>query len=58
MDELAVAVLKEARRRNIEIDVTPEGEVNAKRSPYRSAAHRDLMKRIETGDPPETYSEG
>lgn len=58
MNELLGEILKEAKRRNIEIDVTPEGEVTAKKSPYRSAPHRDLMKRIESGDPVETFSNG
>ncbi len=54
MDEVLTAILNEAKRRNIEIDVTPEGVVTAKKSPFRSAKHRDLMKQITSGDPPET----
>lgn len=58
MNELLNEVIKEAQRRHIEIDVTPEGEVTAKKSPYRNAAQTRLMKKIQTGDPPETLVGG
>lgn len=56
LNELLGEILKEAKRRNIEIDVTPEGEVFAKKSPYRDANDRDMMKQITTGDPAETFA--
>ncbi len=56
MDEVLNLIMQEAQRRNIEIDVTPEGEVTAKRSPFRSGKHRDLVKEITSGDPPESLA--
>ena len=44
----------EMKRRGIEIDVTPEGVVTPKKSPYRNAAHQRDVKAIESGDPAET----
>jgi hypothetical protein len=54
MDELMVMMFKEAKRRGIEIDVTPEGGVTAKRSPFKNAAHQREVKKIQSGDPAET----
>lgn len=56
MDEVLTLIMQEAKRRNMEIDVTPEGEVTAKRSPFRSAKHRDLVQAITSGDPPESLT--
>ena len=56
MDELLGIILKEAKRRNIEIDVTPEGGVTAKKSPFKNAGHTRQMKAIMSGDPAETLS--
>jgi len=54
MNEILELVVKEAKRRQIEIDVTPEGGVTAKKSPFRNAAHKREMKRLQSGDPVET----
>jgi hypothetical protein len=56
MNELLGIIAKEAKRRGIEIDVTPEGGVTAKKSPYRSARDQRLQKEITSGDPAETLS--
>jgi transposase-like protein len=56
LDEVLNLILKEAKRRNIEIDVTPEGGVTAKKSPFRNAKHRDMMKQLTSGDPVETLT--
>jgi len=54
MNEILKLIVDEAKRRNIEIDVTPEGATSATKSPYRSAAHKREVQRIESGDPVET----
>lgn len=55
-NELMAMLFKEARRRGIEIDVTPEGGTTAKKSPFRNAAHQREVKKIESGDPAETLA--
>jgi hypothetical protein len=47
-------IVKEAERRGVEIDVTPEGGVTPKKSPFRNAAHQRDVKKIASGDPAET----
>jgi len=54
MNELLEMLFKEAKRRGIEIDVTPEGSTTSKRSPFLNAAHQREVKKIQTGDPVET----
>lgn len=56
LNELVTIILNEAKRRNIEIDVTPDGQVTAKKSPYRSARHQRATKQIASGDPAETLA--
>ncbi len=50
-NELVKLLMKEAARRGIEIDVTPEGGVSAQKSPFLNAAHQRTVKKIESGDP-------
>ncbi len=56
MNELVQMMLKEAKRRGVEIDVTPEGAVTAGKSKYRNAHHRRDVLKIESGDPAETLA--
>jgi hypothetical protein len=56
MNEVMKLILEEAKRRKIEIDITPDGEVLAKPSPYRNMADQKLQLKIRTGDPAETWS--
>jgi len=56
MNELLELLVKEAKRRGVEIDVTPEGGVTAKKPPYRNNFQRRMDKKIETGDPDETLA--
>ena len=56
MNELVEMMLTEAKRRGVEIDVTPEGSTTAKKSPYRNAAHQRDVKKISSGDPAETLA--
>jgi len=53
MNELVKLVIQEAKRRDIEIDITPEGGVVAQPSPYRSIREKRMRKQINSGDPPE-----
>jgi hypothetical protein len=55
MNELIGIIAKEAKRRGIEIDITPEG-VTATKSPYRNANDQRLQKQISSGDPAETLA--
>lgn len=54
MNEIVELLVKEAARRGIEIDVTPEGGVTPKKSPFRNAKHQREVKQITSGDPAET----
>lgn len=54
MNELVTLIMTEAKRRGVEIDVTPDGDVQTKKSPYRNAAHQRDVKQIASGDPAET----
>ena len=56
MDELIGLVIEEAKRRNVEIDITPDGSINATPSPYRNAPDQRFRKQIESGDPKETLA--
>lgn len=58
MDEMLQEILREAKRRHIEIDVTPTGEVLARRSPYRNAKDRDSVEAVKSRDPVATLSPG
>ena len=55
-NELLAMLFKEAARRGIEIDVTPEGKTLTPRSPYRNAANQRDVKKIASGDPAETLA--
>lgn len=46
LDELAKLVLDEARRRRVEIDVTPRGEVETLPSPHKSAHQREVSEEV------------
>jgi transposase len=52
MNEVLALIVKEAKRRGVEIDVTPEGATSAKKSPYRSMAHQKEVKEISAGGDP------
>jgi len=56
MNELVKMMLEEAKRRGIEIDVTPDGGATAAKSPYKSAADQRMVKAISSGDPAETLA--
>jgi len=56
MNELMKLLVEESKRRGVEIDVTPDGGVTAKKSPYFSAAHQRGQKQIATGDPDGTLT--
>jgi len=51
MNEVLKLIVSEAKRRNIEIDVTPEGGVTAKKSPHKNMADQKLKKQIMSGNP-------
>jgi transposase-like protein len=56
MNELVKMMLEEAKRRGIEIDVTPDGGATAKKSPYKNAADQRMVKAISSGDPAGTLT--
>lgn len=56
MNELVKMMLEEAKRRGIEIDVTPDGGATAAKSPYKDAADQRMVKAISSGDPAETLA--
>ncbi len=56
LNEIVQIILKEAKRRNVEIDITPEGGVTAGKSKFRGALHKKDLKQIESGDPVETLA--
>jgi len=56
MDEVLKLLFKEAERRGVEIDVTPEGTVTAGKSKYTSGKQRKLVRAIASGDPEKTLT--
>ena len=56
MNELLGVIVKEASRRGIEIDVTPEGSVSAGKSSFRNAHNKRLQEKITSGDPVEALA--
>ena len=51
MNEVLKMMVNEAKRRGLEIDVTPEGVTSvAKKEDFHSVAHKRLTAKIETGD--------
>ena len=56
LNELVKMMLEEAKRRGIEIDVTPDGGATAAKSPYKNAADQRMQKAIASGDPAETLA--
>jgi hypothetical protein len=52
LNEVLGLIVKEAKRRGIEIDVTPEGSTTAKKSPYRCMEQQKEVKAIAAGGDP------
>ena len=52
MNEVLKLLVDEAKRRGIEIDVTPEGSTTAKKSPYRDMRKQKELKEIAAGGDP------
>ena len=52
LNEVLELIVKEAKRRGVEIDVTPEGATSAKKSPYRCMEQQKEVKAIAAGGDP------
>jgi hypothetical protein len=57
MNEVLKMMVTEAKRRGLEIDVTPEGVTSVeKKKDFHSVAHKRLAAKAETRDPVETLA--
>ena len=54
MNEVLELIVNEAKRRGVEIDVTPEGATSAKKSPYPNMRRQKETKEIAAGSDPST----